>query len=417
MSRLFAFAASGLAIKTSALQISSGCDGLSMSTFTDFVEKYEREYTTQEEYAMRKALFDSRVLHISGHNCADAHPWKAQVNHMADWTEAELQSLRGYKRTNTASSRASGAPGPLTNLRSEAMAQDEVPESISWSHLESIKRPRDQGQCGSCWAYAATTVLDAHAEINNRSNSFSVAQIIACTPNPQQCGGSGGCDGATAELAYEYALQAGIVDSSEFPALPGGAQPKCPDSKKPWGEFIQTGEATPAVHMQDGTQKHLIDKTNSDGNRMGGLKNGMLGWTKFPENKEMQLVQGLVSYGPVAVAVAAGGDWNWYFHGILTPQGCDRKNVISHAVVLYGYGKAMNVKLGEVKYWQIKNSWGRGWGEDGSMRLQRVSNEEEYCGWDNSPEVGSGCKGGPSKVWVCGSCGILYDTVMPQFRL
>merc|ERR1719424_786267 len=96
----------------------------------------------------------------------------------------------------------------------------------------------------------------------------------------------------------------------------------------------------------------------------------MLGWSKLAENKETPLVRALVEYGPLAVAVAAGADWNWYYHGILSPQGCDTHHVISHAVVLYGYGKAMSAKHGEVRYWRIKNSWGQSWGEDGMLRLQ-----------------------------------------------
>jgi len=397
-------------VQTRGLQISSSCDGVSPSSFEDFVDRYGREYSP-EEYGKRKELFESRVAHVASHNCADEHPWRAQVNHMADWTESELQALRGYKRAALPSD---GGSAPLANLR--ASSWEELPEAVSYGHLESIKRPRDQGQCGSCWAFAATTALDAHAELNNRSHRFSVAQITACTPNPNQCGGSGGCGGATAELAYEYALQAHVVGEAEFPSLPGGSQAKCPEAMQPWGELAKTGVSTQPVHMQDGTQKHLIE-WSSDAPRMDGQRTGLLGWTKFPENKEMQLVQGLVNYGPVAVAVAAGADWNWYSHGILTPEGCDRRNMISHAVVLFGYGRAMSAKIGEVRYWHIKNSWGRTWGEDGSMRLQRLGDEEERCGWDRSPEVGSGCRGGPKQVWVCGSCGILYDTVMPLFRL
>mmetsp|Transcript_28753 Transcript_28753/g.76505 ORF Transcript_28753/g.76505 Transcript_28753/m.76505 type:complete len:419 (-) Transcript_28753:170-1426(-) len=400
----------GLKILSNSSIVSLACAGLSLETFEDFVREYGKAYSP-EEYGRRRELFESRASLIARHNCADEHPWMAQVNHMADWTEPELQVLRGYRR---AASPSSAGSAPLANLR--ATEGVELPETVSYGHLESIKRSRDQGQCGSCWAFAATTVLDAHAELNNRSHQFSVAQIIACTPNPNLCGGSGGCDGATAELAYEYALQAEVVGEAEFPSLPGGAQARCPEDKKPWGELARTGVATAAVHMQDGTEKHLI-QWSSEGQRMGGGRTGLLGWSRFPENKEMQLVQGLVNYGPVAVAVAAGSDWSWYSHGVLTPAGCDKRNIISHAVVLYGYGKSMNVKIGEVKYWQIKNSWGRNWGEDGSMRLQRVGDEEERCGWDSSPEMGSGCKGGPKQVWVCGSCGILYDTVMPLFRL
>jgi cathepsin L len=235
---------------------------------------------------------------------------------------------------------------------------------------------------------------------------------VACTPNPENCGGQGGCKGATAELAYEYALTRGLMLEADFPARPHGAQATCPSSATAPPALLSKGVASKAVIMPDGAEKHVLPDE-----MRGGISMGMLGWTKMPENKELPLVRALVEYGPLAIAVAAGHDWNWYYHGILTPQGCDTKYVISHAVVLFGYGTAMSSKHGEVKYWNIKNSWGRSWGEDGMLRLQRLDDEEGYCGWDKQPEVGSGCDGGPSKVWVCGSCGILYDAVLPMFRL
>jgi len=402
-----ALCADGLKISQNNSLILSTCAGLSVTNFEDFVRQFGKEYAS-EEYKWRQGLFEVHLMQMAAHNCADERPWKTNVNQMADWTETELQSLRGYRRVGSASSK--GPAAPLTRLY--AVAEEEMPEMVSYGHLESIKRPRDQKQCGSCWAYAAVTVLDAHAELHNRSSQFSVAQVLACTPNPQHCGGAGGCDGATAELAYEYAMQAQIADDSDFPATKDGQKKECPDDKAPWGSFALTGESTRAVNMKDGTQRHLVEGS-PDGSRMLGARNGLLGWTRFPENQEMELVRGLVNYGPVSVAVAAGADWNWYSYGILSPQGCDSENVISHAVVLYGYGKATNVRIGQVRYWQIKNSWGHSWGEDGSMRLQRLGNEEQTCGWDNRPEVGSGCKGDPDKVLVCGSCGILYHTSMP----
>eukprot|EP00439_Symbiodinium_sp_Y106_P050082 s5155_g6.t1 len=92
---------------------------------------------------------------------------------------------------------------------------------------------------------------------------------------------------------------------------------------------------------------------------------------------------------------------------------CDKNAIIDHAVVLVGYGR--DQQLGK-KYWTILNSWGHGFGEKGMIRLLRDDKEEEnWCGVDNQPELGTGCDGGPSAVRVCGMCGILYDTVVPHF--
>merc|ERR1719436_1354775 len=101
------------------------------------------------------------------------------------------------------------------------------------------------------------------------------------------------------------------------------------------------------------------------------------------------MVRALVEKGPVAVAVAAGSAWKFYLMGIMQPGGCDekilfskktRKGKINHSVVLFGYGE-QEKKDTDVKqrYWHIKNSWGRFWGEKGNLRLQRHDKEGDFC--------------------------------------
>jgi hypothetical protein len=267
--------ASALKVEKAQFEIGSGreCGGVAM-TFEDYVLRYERGYRPgSEEYSRRQALFESRVDHISGHNCAD-ELWKAQVNHLTDWTEEELQGLRGYKKAYTASS---GQQGAAAAPQLDQEEDPNLPEVLNWDHLDAISRATDQGSCGSCWAYASTAALNAHAEINNNTNRYSVAQIVACTPNPQKCGGSGGCEGATAELAYEYALTSGLSLEADFPARPGGAQAACPAEHKAPNELLSLGIASKAVIMPDGSEKHMLPDQ-----MRGGQSFGMLGWTKLP---------------------------------------------------------------------------------------------------------------------------------------
>lgn len=254
--------------------------------------------------------------------------------------------------------------------------------------MQSIQ---NQGGCGSCWAFAAATVLRAHSEIYQDDRQFSVQQIVSCTPNEKQCGGTGGCSGATAELAMEYVMQNGCVSEDEFPYKE--ADVACPSQMKSTGPF--TASFMNLEVAKDATK--------------GGEAFGLMGWTKLPENKMEPVQRALVEWGPIAVSVSAGYSWNAYWNGILTS--CTKDAVIDHAVTLVGYGADS-----DVKFWRLQNSWGRDWGESGFVRIARVDDEEtEQCGWDNQPEMGSGCKGGPEKVRVCGTCGILYDAVVPHF--
>mmetsp|Transcript_27576 Transcript_27576/g.85803 ORF Transcript_27576/g.85803 Transcript_27576/m.85803 type:complete len:425 (-) Transcript_27576:87-1361(-) len=377
------------------------CTRRSMS-FEAYVQKFGRDYVPgSEEYLMRQRLYEGRVPDIDGHNCGakGERPWKATVNRLTDWTPEELQSLRGYRGHRRSAGRVAGLK---INFAVRQQPEEEpLPGNWSWANLSTIQEPRDQGQCGSCWAFASHTTMRAHAEIVRRPVDFSVSQVISCTPNPQACGGAGGCNGATAELAFDYVLRAGLARDADLRYPRGGGEVTCPEHMK-----VAESAHTKGTVEPDGTEVHRsIEEPN-----MQGLGIGMVGWTKFPENKEQRIVRSLVQEGPVTVAVAAGSEWNWYWYGILTPQGCDPNNVISHAVVLFGYGEEKGTR-----YWHIKNSWGLDWGEQGNLRLQRLDDEEAHCGWDNQPELGSGCKGGPPRVWVCGSCGILYDAAIPNF--
>jgi hypothetical protein len=138
-----------------------------------------------------------------------------------------------------------------------------------------------------------------------------------------------------------------------------------------------------------------------------GTAFGLMSWQTLQSNADYPLAEAVVKYGPVAVSAAASG-WYEYSHGIF--DGCGSDFVVDHAIVLYGYGKE-----GQEKYWLIRNSWGRDWGEGGFIRLLRHDDDQQHCGTDNDPAQGTGCKGGPSSVTVCGTCGVLYDSVVPHF--
>jgi len=365
-------------------------------TFPEFVERNGRTYTGHE-YAMRQRLFEANLVKIDTHNRKSHRLWTAGITHLSDRKEDEVAALWGWNPKARSDSRGSGAIAS-TDLMVRRTGADPLPESFNWTHLASVKNILDQGQCGSCWAVAATHVLRAHSEIYGDGRLFSPQQIVSCTPNPHKCGGAGGCEGATAELAMDYVLENGLVDESDFAYTELGMMPEtpeCPSKMKPRkGSRIGAKDSkTSAYH--------------------GGNNIGMLGWERLPENKLEPLMRALVEKGPIAVSVAASESWSFYENGIM--DDCVKNAVVNHAVTLIGYGSD-----GENKFWLIQNSWGVGWGEKGHMRILRrdseEGNEEDFCGWDHQPEVGNACEGGPSKVWVCGTCGMLFDTVVPHFK-
>jgi len=244
--------------------------------------------------------------------------------------------------------------------------------------------------------------MEAHSEIHMAptARSFSAQELVSCVPNTNQCGGNGGCDGATVELALDWAMHNGLAQESEQPYMEVTGQCQRGQSK-----LLET-QMTPATSI-------TAPGAHSLTSGMEGAKFGMTGWERLPENGYEALMRAVVERGPVAVSASAS-KWFVYQGGIF--DHCDRDAVIDHAVAMIGYGADQT--LGE-KFWLVQNSWGGDWGEQGKIRLLRHDGEgvenAESCGIDAQPELGTGCKGGPKQVTVCGMCGILYDSVVPFF--
>lgn len=376
-----------------------------MATFNSFIQKYGRPYEHgSAEYEERFALFSRRIAEVEAHNAQPHRLWNAGINVLSDRTHAELARLRGWRGSALPGDTPGGytVPAGRSFLEQSGRSKPLPREWTNWTKLRSLLEVRDQGSCGSCWAVTSATVLEAHSEIyNSRSpRSFSVQEFVSCTPNPHKCGGGGGCQGATVELAYNYAMKHGLATENETPYL--GADSKCSNSLLSVRDFQDDEEsaedlARPGVH---------VAKYDAPGALFG-----MKAWERLKENDYESLMHAVWERGPVAVSVAAHG-WANYKDGIF--NSCARDAVVDHAVTLVGYGEDAQV---QEKYWIIQNSWTANWGEAGKIRLLRRDDDSHHqnCGVDSQPELGTGCEGGPKNVTVCGQCGILYDSVVPHF--
>jgi cathepsin L len=380
-------------------------------SFASFVAEHGRTYAPgSREYEDRRMLFESRVEDVERHNSNSARLWNKAINHLSDRTSQELSALRGL-RVIRAKKQASA--GIVTPHRQGAhflhqITKDVIPNEVSWANLTAIQADTDQDACGSCWAVATATMLRANSEINGYSRTFSAQELVDCVPNPHSCGGHGGCSGSTVELAMNWVMEKSLATSDDTPY--NGDDGTCKKATS------YTGGAQDGPSLIAGNGDGILEKMVSIGvhgpnsKQSLGLELGLKGWERLPENEYEPLIRAVATKGPVAVAVAADL-WSSYGSGIL--NGCDKNAVVDHAVVLIGYG--VDATKDNTPYFLIKNSWGSKWGENGNIRIFRHT-DERYCGTDNQPEVGTGCEGGPSSVEVCGSCGILYDSVIANFH-
>lgn len=404
-------------------------------SFDDFVKHYQRSYQRgQSEFVARAATYARRVAEAARHNSRADRLWNAGVSSLWDRTDAELLSITNDGVVPSRSADLSKASLHTSSARGFAPAQngtnsqyqrmsarnvsrvipfavdDDLPREKSWAHLKvwTTQPVKDQGNCGSCWAIAASTLLQAHSEIYAKfPRTFSVQELVSCVPNPNECGGKGGCEGATVGLALEWVLQNGLDEDHEQP-YDAGYMGKPGICKRPAIPVIPSSASFLSMSPV-AKSPHGLSPFGSPAKRdPGGPGFGMQSWERLPENKYEPLMRALVEFGPVSVSVASN-EWLSYKNGIFDE--CSRHATLGHAVVLMAYGQANGVK-----FWTIKNSWGDDWGESGKMRLLRRDDDEtKWCGTNFAPEVGIGCKGGPPTTTVCGMCGILYNPSVPRF--
>jgi len=332
------------------------------SSFEQYRTKFGKKYTSEEEHKYRQMIFEENLKKIHAINSNPRYTWKAAINHLTDRLPHELKPLMGYHRGVAFStfqhSDVTPSPDFLQNL----------PDSLDWREKGVVTDPKDQGACGSCWSFSATAVLESHVAIQTgKLFSFSEQQLVSCTPNPDQCGGTGGCEGSTQWLAFKYAQDAGMTTEDAWPYR--ARDDKCDVSK--------------------------IKKVATIG-----------GYVRLPTNDYNALITAVATSGPIAISVAAT-QWQFYDSGVYNG---DCGTEINHAVTLVGYGT--DAEAGD--YWLVRNSWSSGWGENGYIRIAKEKTSADVkCDIDYNPGSGSGCKGGPDQIEVCGICGMYSDSSYP----
>jgi cathepsin L len=333
-------------------------------SFEHYLREFSKSYASRLEYTLHSQLFHERLAEIVSHNSNPHKSYEKGVNKFTDMTESELKSFRGYKFV-----------GNATNPCTYVAPQGSPPSAIDWRQKPNVVSPvKDQGQCGSCWAFATAETIESQLGLlTGNMTILSPQDVVSCTPNPYHCGGTGGCNGATAELGFTYVQSAGIATNQNWPYT------------------ATTGTCNAAQHQ---------------------MVASVTGCVKLLENNYTDLLMAVASIGPIAVSVDASR-WSSYSKGVY--DGCDTEvdYDIDHAVQLVGYGTDNSYNPPK-DYWIVRNSWGSSWGENGFIRLLRHSDgSSQWCKKDVTPSDGSGCDGGPATVTVCGECGIWYDSSYP----
>jgi len=316
-------------------------------------------------------LFTTKLREIHKHNRDTTNTWKMGVNHFTDMTADEFKAYRGLAGSLLHKQKFHQQRKNIFDpFHGKFNASTLVGANIDWRTKGIVTDVKDQGGCGSCWTFSTAETIESFYALKypGKLPVLSEQQILDCTPNPNDCGGTGGCGGGTVELAAaRIMVMGGLSIESDYPYVSGdGSNYQCDMTKfKPLAKV-----------------KNYYD---------------------LPSNQLNPVLGFVANKGPLSISVDASA-WSGYESGVF--DGCNMDSPdIDHAVQLVGIGTDAN---GGGDYWLVRNSWGSGYGEAGYIRLKRAATPP--CGVDSTPGDGDGCNGGPPTVTVCGECGILYDT-------
>jgi len=295
--------------------------------FSDFAAKYGKTYSTPAEYARRLAIFEQNIQMVNQQNAEHILIGGNAVfgiTQFMDLTKEEFASTYLTYRPSNDDTRERVVPqvnGPL------AM-------TVDWQARGYVTPVKDQGQCGSCWAFSATEAIESYGALNGGYSLIvlSPQQITSCDKV------DGGCNGGNTETAYQYVMGAGGLET---------------DAAYPYtsGTFGITGTC-----KFDASQIKVSIKNYAS------------------VAKGESYLQAALNNGPCSVCLAATS-FQTYTGGIL--MSCP--GLIDHCVQTTGYDSSYTTP-----YWKVRNSWGTSWGEAGYIRIAmgsdlcKIANDVTY---------------------------------------
>jgi len=297
-------------------------------SWSEFKNEFGMAFNGEEE-ATREAVFNQNIAFIEAEN-ANGNSYTLGVNQFSHLSNEEFKAqYTGGKGGSTLGS---------DDAHLGELEIGEIASSVDWSTDKAVVNPvKDQGQCGSCWAFSAVgTVESAYAIAAGKLGSYAEQQLVDC----DSTGGSQGCNGGFNQYGIAYIGSTGVAAESSYP-------------------YTAT----------DGScRASSVSKTLAAGAVSGYQSVG----------KNNAALQSALNTSPVSITVDADNTWQSYRSGVLS-KSCGIFGQIDHAVIAVGYDTSADT-------FKIRNSWGGSWGEAGYVRVSNsVSNP--YCVYNTAPFV------------------------------
>lgn len=299
--------------------------------FDSWTQDHGKEYEHTKEKARRFEIWRDNHAKIEKHNNQKPSPnFILGHNEYSDMTHDEfldyfnLIQAENYIPQNSNTGASEEVDRALRGMS--------LPDYVNWVSAGAVTPVKNQGPCGSCWAFATTGALEgAMAVKTGNLVPLSEQNLLDCDHTDMGCNG-------------------GLMDNAfKFDEKNGGL---CSEEDYPYQAKQGRTCNTTCTDVPGSIVKSFVD---------------------VPAGDERALLSA-IAMQPISVAIQADQHpFQFYKSGVLDDDECGEHARVDHGVLAVGYGTDLET---QTPYWLVKNSWGDSWGENGYVKIARNSTNE-----------------------------------------